>query len=119
MRRIGRRRSIVVLPVGAPQRRRAHPRPSGLRHAGRTGRHGRVDSVLAAGAVAPPSRYWLAGPLAVHGTAGVHPQIVGHASARRAAVVCSGGAAAVVGRPMVVTCREATDMYEMSDGGCR
>lgn len=56
----------------------------------------------------------------MHGTAGVHAQVVGHAGARRAAVVCSGGAAAaaIVGRPVVVTCREATDTYEMTDDGC-
>lgn len=55
----------------------------------------------------------------MHGTGGVQSQIVAHAGARRAAVVCGGGATAVVGRPMVVTCREATDMYEMTDDGSR
>lgn len=94
-------RCLLGFAVSTTQRRRAHPGPSWLGHAGGAGGHRRVHPVLAARAVAASHRYGLAGPLAVHGAACVHPQTVGHAGA--GAAVAGAGGPAVAGGPRIVT----------------
>lgn len=101
---------FLDLAVSTTQRRRAHPGPSWLGHAGGAGSHGRVHPVLAAWAVAASYRYGLAGPLAVHGAAGVHSQTVGHAGT--GAAVARTASPSVVGGPRVVTWKKTAHVND-------
>lgn len=57
--------------------------------------------------------YGLAGPLAMHGAAGVHPQTVGDAGA--GAAVAGTGSPTVVGGPRVVPWKKTTCVSELTD----
>lgn len=89
------------LAIRGTQRRRAHSWSRWLGHTRGAGTHRGVNPVLVGWSMATSYGYRLAGPLAVHGAASIHPQTVGHARAR--ATVAGAGSPTVVGGPRVVS----------------